>query len=94
MTEVGRNDIIQIEEITLKEDNFDEVATFIGAGTYTKIRSRLVDYSTDVRDSEFTTTGGMFSVPGKEAISIKLGKTLIRPILDFRDVTFIEPVDE
>lgn len=91
---VNPQSTIQIEEIVLKKDNFDEVAKFLGATKYQIVNARQFNMDTMDYDPEFTITGGFFSLRQDKTHNLKVGQTIIRPILNFRDVTFIEPVDE
>lgn len=84
-------DAVPVEQIVVKDDNGDEVANFLGALNYTKIRARLYDFATSLISEEFHTTGYMFSFPEGKAVRVDINKVLIKPTAQFRDAMFVGP---
>lgn len=84
-------DAVPIEAIEVTEDNGDEVANFLDAHTYTRIRSRLLNFGTLKSADEFTTTGYMFTLMNGKAVPVEIGKTLIKPHKKYANTLFVGP---
>lgn len=80
MSELGDLVDIQVMRITVTKENGGDVANFLGATTYTKMYSRLMDWQNSTIDDEFTVTGYCFSIPEEKAIFLDVNVTIVKPL--------------